>query len=218
MASKFVAATPLHADYPLPDLDDPVMRPFWDGCRDGRLMVQRDRVTGALHWPPKPLYWKDGRRLEWSEFGASDGRPVIAFHGTPSSRLDFAPTDGVARRLGVRVIAPDRPGHGGSSPVRGRTLAGGAADIVELADHLGLDRFAVLGFSGGGPHAFACASQLGDRVSAVVGASAAGPVDQSGGLAGMSTTDRMFTWVSLHAAVVGRTWMRGMALVARGSL
>ena len=74
MASKFVAATPLHADYPLPDLDDPVMRPVWDGCRDGRLMVQRDRVTGALHWPPKPLYWKDGRRLEWLEH---DGRGVI---------------------------------------------------------------------------------------------------------------------------------------------
>ena len=74
MASKFIAATPLHPDYPLPDLDDPVMRPFWDGCRDGRLLLQRDRVTGALHWPPKPQYWKDGRRLEWIEH---DGRGVI---------------------------------------------------------------------------------------------------------------------------------------------
>jgi len=56
---------PLHPDYPLPDLDDPVMRPFWEGAREGRLMLQRDRTTGALHWPPKPLYWKDGKRLEW---------------------------------------------------------------------------------------------------------------------------------------------------------
>jgi hypothetical protein len=64
----------LHPDYPLPDLDDPVMRPFWAGAHEGRLMQQRDRVTGALHWPPKPLYWKDGRRLEW--FQAS-GRGTV---------------------------------------------------------------------------------------------------------------------------------------------
>jgi len=64
----------LHPDYPLPGLDDPVMRPFWVGAHEGRLMQQRDRVTGALHWPPKPLYWKDGRRLEW--FQAS-GRGTV---------------------------------------------------------------------------------------------------------------------------------------------
>jgi uncharacterized OB-fold protein len=58
---------PTHPDYPLPDVDDPVMRPFWDGAREGRLMQQRDRQTGAVVWPPKPLYWKDGRRLEWFE-------------------------------------------------------------------------------------------------------------------------------------------------------
>jgi len=57
----------LHPDYPLPDVDDPVMRPFWEGARAGKLMAQRDRVTGELHWPPKPLYWKDGKRLEWFE-------------------------------------------------------------------------------------------------------------------------------------------------------
>ncbi len=56
----------LHPDYPLPDTDDPVMAPFWDGCRAGRLLVQRDRETGRLHWPPKPAYWKGGR-LEWIE-------------------------------------------------------------------------------------------------------------------------------------------------------
>lgn len=55
---------PLHPDYPLPDTTDPVMAPFWAGCRDERLRVQRDRQTGAVHWPPKPGYWKGGR-LEW---------------------------------------------------------------------------------------------------------------------------------------------------------
>jgi hypothetical protein len=56
----------LHPDYPLPDVEHPVTRPFWDGCRAGRLLVQRDRLTGRCHWPPKPGYWK-GDRLEWIE-------------------------------------------------------------------------------------------------------------------------------------------------------
>ena len=57
----------LHPDYPLPDLDDPIMRPFWDGARAERLMLQREPATGKVHWPPKPLYWKGGGRLEWFE-------------------------------------------------------------------------------------------------------------------------------------------------------
>jgi hypothetical protein len=57
---------PLHPDYPLPDVDDPVMRPFWEGCRSGKLLIQRERDTGIVHWPPKPSYWKGGR-LEWFE-------------------------------------------------------------------------------------------------------------------------------------------------------
>src|SRR5262245_28190576 len=56
----------LHPDYPLPDVDHPVTKPFWDGCRERRLMVQRDSATGAFHWPPKPAYWKGGR-LEWMQ-------------------------------------------------------------------------------------------------------------------------------------------------------
>ncbi|HWP64496.1 MAG TPA: OB-fold domain-containing protein [Candidatus Limnocylindria bacterium] len=67
MPPRFVQDPSLHPDYPLPDVDDPVMRPFWDGAREGKLMQQRDRVTGSCHWPPKPLYWKDGTRLEWFE-------------------------------------------------------------------------------------------------------------------------------------------------------
>jgi len=64
----------LHPDYPLPDVDDPVMRPFWDGARDGRLMQQRERATGRVHWPPKPMYWKGGDRLEWFE---ASGRGTV---------------------------------------------------------------------------------------------------------------------------------------------
>jgi uncharacterized OB-fold protein len=66
----------LHPDYPLPDLDDPVMRPFWEGCRNGRLILQRDRETGEAHWPPKPAYWKRGR-LEY--FDASGHGEVYSY-------------------------------------------------------------------------------------------------------------------------------------------
>lgn len=56
-----------HPDYPLPDVDDPVMRPFWEAAREGVLLQQRDRATGKAFWPPKPLYWKGGERIEWFE-------------------------------------------------------------------------------------------------------------------------------------------------------
>ena len=73
--SRVVAEAQLHPDYPLPDLDDPIMRPFWDGARALRLMQQRDRETGEVHWPPKPLYWKGGgrhkrKRISWTDFAA----------------------------------------------------------------------------------------------------------------------------------------------------
>jgi uncharacterized OB-fold protein len=66
-------AEPLHPDYPLPDVDDPVMRPFWDAARRHQLVLQRDRRTGAMHWPPKPLYWNGGD-LEWI---AASGRGTV---------------------------------------------------------------------------------------------------------------------------------------------
>lgn len=56
----------LHPDYPLPDTSDPVMAPFWAGCREHKLLLQRERDNGTVHWPPKPAYWKH-RPLEWFE-------------------------------------------------------------------------------------------------------------------------------------------------------
>ena len=67
----------LHPDYPLPDVDDPIMRPFWEGCRRHELILQRDTLTGLVHWPPKPAYWKGGRRLEY--FAASGRGEVFTY-------------------------------------------------------------------------------------------------------------------------------------------
>jgi len=63
----------LHPDYPLPDTADPIMRPFWEGCRQHKLMLQREPASGAVHWPPKPAYWKGGP-LEWCE---ASGRGTV---------------------------------------------------------------------------------------------------------------------------------------------
>jgi pimeloyl-ACP methyl ester carboxylesterase len=108
----------------------------------------------------------DGRAMAYAEFGQADGQPLVFCHGFPSSRLAGALLDAEARGLGVRVIVPDRPGHGLSDFKRWRRVAHWATDVASLADALGLDRFAVLGVSTGGPYAAACAALLPRRVSA----------------------------------------------------
>ncbi len=106
------------------------------------------------------LRLSDGRKLAWSEFGAPDGFPTFYFHGTPGSRLEGAFADPAARRHGYRIIALDRPGFGRSTFQPGRTFADWPADVLAVADVLGLTEFGVIGHSGGGPHLFACAVLL----------------------------------------------------------
>lgn len=117
----------------------------------------------------------DGRRLAYCEFGDSDGTPVFVFHGGVGSRGFGLLFDEAADRLGVRIVSPDRPGYGRSDPQPERTLLGWPADVGALADELGLGRFAVLGVSGGGPYAAACAYSLPDRLTAAALVSSVGP-------------------------------------------
>ena len=99
----------------------------------------------------------DGRTVVYAEHGDVDGIPLIALHGTPGSRINWRTADASARAHGLRLIAPDRVGCGLSDPKPGRTIVGAAVDVAELADLLGIDRFFVIGLSGGGPHAAATA-------------------------------------------------------------
>lgn len=109
---------------------------------------------------------QDGRMLGYIEFGPPDGLPIFYFHGFPSSRLDWQliNDDNVLRELNARVIAPDRPGFGLSDYYRGRKILDWPADVIELANWLQIDYFAVLGISGGGPYAAACAFEIRDRL------------------------------------------------------
>jgi pimeloyl-ACP methyl ester carboxylesterase len=109
----------------------------------------------------------DGRMLQVLEVGDRTGRPVLVHHGTPNSRLFFARDVERAQRDGIRLISYDRPGYGGSSRQPGHTVANCVEDVRSIASALGIERMAVWGISGGGPHAIACAALLPEIVPAV---------------------------------------------------
>ncbi|MET8093126.1 alpha/beta hydrolase [Micromonospora sp. NPDC005220] len=122
----------------------------------------------------------DGRHLAVETSGAPDGPAVFLLHGTPGSRSGPRPRGIVVYRLGVYLVCYDRPGYGDSDRHEGRRVADAAADVAAIADDLGIDRFAVVGRSGGGPHALACAALLPDRVTraaVLVGLAPAGAPD-----------------------------------------
>ena len=117
----------------------------------------------------------DGRALAYAVYGDPDGRPLLYFHGHPGSRLEAALLHEIALEAGVRVIGTDRPGMGRSDFQRRRTILHWPNDVTQLADELGLDSFAVLGISGGGPYAAGCAHQLPRRVTTCTLLSSATP-------------------------------------------
>jgi pimeloyl-ACP methyl ester carboxylesterase len=106
--------------------------------------------------------------------------PVFYHHGTPNIGRPPEPLFPASDRLGIRWVSHDRPGYGGSAPHPGRDVASAAADVAGMADALGIGQFAVLGHSGGGPHALACAVLLPERVLAAVSVSGPAPVDAAG--------------------------------------
>jgi pimeloyl-ACP methyl ester carboxylesterase len=109
----------------------------------------------------------DGFTLGVAEYGPADGFPVVSIHGTPGSRYGGPPPDkpDLYERLGVRAITFDRPGYGLSTRRPGRKVSDAAYDVATIVDSLDIDRFAVTGGSGGGPHCLAVATQLPDRVT-----------------------------------------------------
>ena len=125
----------------------------------------------------KTIKLKDGRLLGYAEYGAPEGKPIFYFHGFPGSRLDwpFSDTDDSATQLNARIIAVDRPGMGLSDFKRGRDILNWPDDVVELADSLHIDRFAVLGISGGGPYACACAFKISEHLTATAIVCGMGP-------------------------------------------
>ena len=109
----------------------------------------------------------DGRTLRVLDCGPQDGAPVLVHNGTPNSRMLFGHDVERAQAAGVRMISYDRPGYGDSTRLEGRSVADCVTDVRAIAGALGVERLAVWGISGGGPHALACAALLEDLVPAV---------------------------------------------------
>ncbi len=136
----------------------------------------------------RTLRLDDGRLLGYTVYGDPEGQPVFYFHGFPGSRVEAHLADGVASRLGMRLIAIDRPGFGLSDFQPRRTLLEWPDDVVKLADALGINRFGAIGVSGGGPYAAACALRIPQRLNAVAIVCGLGPLQTPGG------TDRMIRY------------------------
>jgi pimeloyl-ACP methyl ester carboxylesterase len=153
-------------------------------------MTTESRITAAPR-EDNVLRLEDGRMLGYAEYGDPAGTPVFAFHGFPGSRLQFRVAGEAARKRGVRVIAPDRPGMGLSTFQAGRKLLDWPHDVRELADALGIDRFAVVGVSGGGPYVAACAYALRGRVTRAAIISGIGPLRGANSTEGMLIANRV---------------------------
>lgn len=118
----------------------------------------------------------DGSRLAYAEYGDPLGQPVMLFHGAPGSRLGWGLFPGCPFREGVRLIAVDRSGYGGSDARRANAFAGWPDDVSALADALKLDKFAVVGVSSGGPYALACGWKIPDRLTGLAVVSGTSPL------------------------------------------
>ena len=157
----------------------------------------------------------DGRRLGFATFGDADGAPVLCCHGGLMSRNDVAPSDAIARSLGLRLISPDRPGIGLTDRLPGHDIGAWArTDAQALVDHLDLDRFSVLGWSAGGQHALAVAVALADRVERAVIVAGCLPVAVTANRAQLSRLDqRLLRW-SEHVPIAARSYVRLTHLLA----
>jgi pimeloyl-ACP methyl ester carboxylesterase len=159
----------------------------------------------------------DGRLLGFAEYGDPAGAPVLFFHGEVGSRLLGRSIDADARRLGLRIVAPDRPGLGFSDFRPGRVIADWPADVVELAGALGIERFAVVGASAGAPYALACAWKVPDELTATVLAGPALSVPMTEPAPGTPALQRVLSRSAVWAPWTIRPVMTVLGEVARRS-
>ncbi|XKH59121.1 alpha/beta hydrolase [Halomonas sediminis] len=146
----------------------------------------------------------DERTLACLELGDPKGAPVIYFHGFPGSRLEAGLAADAAQRLGLRLFAPDRPGFGESTFLPSRTISNWAADVAELTDQLGLQRFAVVGVSGGGPYALACAARIPRRLHGVAIVGALAPLAGMRSTRGMLARNRLALALAAYSPTLAR--------------
>jgi pimeloyl-ACP methyl ester carboxylesterase len=219
------------------DASDPggggrVTAPWFGKPRSSRASVRRSTPSTTAPEPntnryPSPMPLRrhfgphdramllaDGRQLGYAEYGDPEGTPVISCHGGLSSRLDIAPAHDTAAKHHIRIIAPDRPGIGLSDRRAGRTLLDWPPDVAELADHLALERFGVLGWSLGGEFAAVTAYALPDRVTHLGLVASTIPREWPDMEPETSPVDHFFLRFSRRATVIDRVGFRLMGEAA----
>jgi pimeloyl-ACP methyl ester carboxylesterase len=157
----------------------------------------------------------DGRTLAVAEWGDPNGIGLFALHGTPGGRIGYWMDPGIYARYGLRRLTVDRPGYGESTRHAGRSSADFVPDIETIADQLGIDRFAVTGGSGGGPHALAVAALLPDRVLRCLADVSIAPYGAEGldFLAGMNEGNV----IEFGAALAGEASLRSLLIRERST-
>ena len=159
----------------------------------------------------------DGRTLAYREYGDPGGHPVVNCHGGLVCGLDVAAFGDAARAAGLRLISPDRPGIGESSPAPGRATGDWAADVAALLDALDVERTAVFGWSMGGQYALACAALLPARVTRTVVVAGALPLDDAATFAALNPMDHRFTRLAAHHPDLAKATFATLGEVARHS-
>ncbi len=181
-------------------------------------LIQENIEVEPVRWQVQPygenaetLILRDGRRLGYAQYGNPSGRPVFFFHGGAGSRLEH-PAHVCA--IGARLICTDRPGHGFSDFQPDRKLLDWPADVAQLANHLKINKFYVLGWSAGGPHALACAYQMPERVLACAVAAGLGPMSWTGATRGIGFPGRVFVYAARNLP-----WLIGLfRMIARNTI
>ncbi len=144
--------------------------------------------TGSsLETERRSITLPDGRRADLLTTGPADGLPLVLHEGTPVGLVFYPPTVRAAQARGLRVILAARPGYEGSTPRPGRRVVDVAGDTAAILDALGAGTFVTMGWSGGGPHALACAAALPGRCLAAASIAGVAPYGAKGldWLAGM---------------------------------
>jgi pimeloyl-ACP methyl ester carboxylesterase len=180
----------------------------------GRLIqanpFQEDRVSVECSIPVG-----DGRVLAYREYGDPGGSVVVNCHGGLLCGLDVAPFDATARKMGLRILSPDRPGLGRSSALPGRATDDWAADVRALLDGLSIERAAVFGWSMGGQYALACAALLPDRVSRTAVIAGCLPLDNDETFGALNGMDRRLTRLAQHHPALAAATFRTLGEIAR---
>jgi pimeloyl-ACP methyl ester carboxylesterase len=159
------------------------------------------------------LRHRDGRVVTLEIVGERGAKPVLLCHGLADSRLAAQPLQETALELGLRIIAPDRPGIGGTDRRRLGQLADWADDAADLLDALQIDSAAVLGVSGGGPFAAACAARVPNRVRSLM---LVAPLGLPGWPSnGMAPGERCALLLARHAPEFGGWSLDRLAALAR---